>query len=128
MRNAVADVSKSVRALPECFSQLIYLGSLRNKNGEYEHWGLTREYGEEKTRNAFAQTHLAAYERLLQMRFSGLIEVLQEHCAHSGMDCRLIVDHLSMDSKLTPSRVQEHSAMHFNYVLASLLALSQSNY
>ena len=42
MRNPVEDVCRSVRALPGRFSQLMYLASLRDRTGEYRHWGLTR--------------------------------------------------------------------------------------
>lgn len=127
MRNAVADVSKSIHALPECFARLLYLGSLRDPNGDYEHWGLTREYGEKQTQSAFRQLHRAEFEGLLQTEFSDLIAKFKEHCESRGENYRLVIDQLSQDLPVSPSDVQEHSTEHFKYVLSSLLALAQSS-
>jgi len=127
MRNAVEDVSRSLRALPGRFSQLLYLASLRDRAGDYQHWGLNREYGEARTRAAFSHVHRTTYDSLLQADLSELLSVLRMCCEKSGRDPAALITELFHEGGVKPSGVQEHSAMHFNYVLASLLALSQPN-
>ena len=128
MRNAFNDVSRSIAALPDSFSKLAYLASLRDRDGRYRHWGLTQEYGEERTGAAYQQVHRAAFESLLRISFSDLSGTLKDHCALTGRNFQEIIDEFSRQSAVTPSGVEEHSAMHFKYVLASLLALSQASY
>ena len=127
MRNAAADVSKSIRALPGYFARLLYFGSLRDQNGIYQHWGLTREYGEKETGTAFQQMHRSTFEGFLQTNFSDLLVNLREHCERKGENYQCVIDQLTSGSTLAPADVEEHSAMHFSYVLASLLALSRSS-
>jgi hypothetical protein len=126
MRNAVEDVSRSLRALPGRFSQLLYLASLRDRAGDYQHWGLNREYGEARTRAAFSYLHRRTYDSFLQSDLPELLSVLRMCCEKSGRDPEALVSELFHEGAVKPSGTQEHSAMHFNYVLASLLALAQS--
>ena len=127
MRSVSAEVSRSLRALPDCFSRLMYLGSLRDEGGVYQHWGLTQDYGEERTRAAYQEAHQTAYEDVLQTDLSQLLSTLSERCERNRESCDEVMSKLSLATKITPLGIQDHTAMHFNYVLASLLALSQSS-
>jgi hypothetical protein len=126
MRNAVEDVSRSLGALPGRFSQLLYLASLRDRAGDYQHWGLNREYGEARTRAAFSHLHRKTYDSFLQADLPELLSALHMCCEKSGRDPEALISELFHEGSVRPSGMQEHSAMHFNYVLASLLALAQS--
>jgi hypothetical protein len=127
MRNALNDISRSMQALPDFFARLLYLASLRDQEGKYQHWGLQREYGPERTAEAYERIHRAAYESLLETSFSELMEVLKDHCAQKGAADQQIIEWLLLESAVKPAGIEPHSAMHFSYVLASLLALSQSS-
>lgn len=127
MRSVSAEVARSLRAIPDCFSQLMYLGSLRDQRGVYQHWGLTREYGEERTGAAYQEAHQITYEGVLQTDLSELLASLSEHCERSRQSCDDVMSKLQWATRITPVGIQEHTSMHFNYVLASLLALYQSS-
>jgi len=126
MRNAVEDVSRSLEALSGRFSQLLYLASLRDRAGDYQHWGLSREYGEARARAAFSHLHRTTYDSFLQADLSELLLVLRKCCERNGRDPEAVLTELIHEGAVKPTGVQEHSVMHFNYVLASLLALAQS--
>jgi len=126
MRNAVDDVSRSLGALPGRFSQLLYLASLRDRAGDYQHWGLSREYGEARTSAAFSHLHRTTYASFLQTDLSELLVVLHRCCEKNGRHPEALITELFHEGGVKPSGVQEHAVMHFNYVLASLLALAQS--
>jgi len=126
MRNAVEDVSRSLQALSGRFAQLLYLASLRDFAGNYQHWGLSREYGEARTSAAFSHLHRATYNSFLQTDLSELLVVLRKCCERNGRNPDAVITELIHEGAVKPTGVQEHAVMHFNYVLASLLALAQS--
>jgi hypothetical protein len=128
MRNPVEDIRRSLGALPGLLSQLMYLASLRDRAGQYQHWGLTREYGEGRIAAAFRHCHRNTYDGLLQSDLSELLATLGRQCEENGQDPKGIITELLHEAGARPEGTQEHAVKHFNYVLASLLALSQPRY
>src|SRR5882724_2042048 len=107
MRNPVEDVWRSVRALPGRFSQLLYLASLRDRTGDYQHWGLTREYGDARTAAAFRHCHRKTYDGLLQTEFSELLDMLHAQCQQSGGESGAILSELLHEGRVKPAGTEE---------------------
>jgi len=122
LRNAGHDVFRTLTVLPNCLSRLLYLRSLRDQAGNYQHWGLTAEYGQERTRTAFEEAHRTAYQQFLQSEVSDLISFFREHCETSVRDCPSMILEFACDEAFRPADVPEHSVTHFNCVLGLLLA------
>jgi len=49
--------NRTLRALPSLLEKLVYACSLRDKDGTYKHWGLTKAYGQQKADGAIGQAH-----------------------------------------------------------------------
>jgi hypothetical protein len=49
--------NRTLKALPSLLEKLIYACSLRNKDGTYKHWGLSRTFGQQKADGAVGQAH-----------------------------------------------------------------------
>ena len=50
-------VKKTLAVVPGIWHKLAYLAALRKDSGEYEHWGLSKRYGNEATRSALGAAH-----------------------------------------------------------------------
>ena len=58
--NAAEDFkNRTLKALPSLLEKLAYVCSLRDKDGNYRHWGLNKSFGESKTNEAVAVVHAA---------------------------------------------------------------------
>jgi hypothetical protein len=63
----------TLSGLPDLFSQLAYLASLRDMaTNAYEHWGLDRTYGHALTQEALLLTHQDVFRRLCALSLEEL--------------------------------------------------------
>lgn len=56
--NAVEDIkNRTLKAFPSLLEKLVYICSLRDKDGIYRHWGLEKAFGEQKANKALGTIH-----------------------------------------------------------------------
>src|SRR5258708_20867381 len=58
--------NRTLRALPSLLEKLVYACSLRDKDGTYKHWGLTKAYGQQKADGAIGQAHTAMSPEIIK--------------------------------------------------------------
>jgi hypothetical protein len=132
LKSAIEDLhDTTVEALDGCLRRLEYFGELRakvrNKDGEYTHWGLARVYGDLPARQALAQTHRSLVSQVLSTPIRTLLQDIESSSALDGMLPTSYMDKLrSPDLNLLPPAPGPGSARHLNSVLQALSALLKS--
>jgi hypothetical protein len=132
LRSAIEDLhDTTVEALDGCLRRLEYFGGLRSKekrkDGEYEHWGLTRVYGDLPAMKALAQTHRSLVSQILATPIKLLLEDIDTSSALAGLPPVTYMEKLqNPDLNLLPPAPGPGSARHLNSVLQALSALAKS--
>ena len=133
IRSALDDLhNTTVEALDGCLRRLEYFGQLRSsqsnsKDGEYEHWGLARVYGELPAIRALSQTHRSLVSQILATPIRSLLDDIDTSSALAGVGAAEYMEHLqSSKLNLLPPSPGAGSARHLNSVLQALSALAKS--
>jgi hypothetical protein len=127
LRSALEDLLGSTLAsISGLLAKIEYLSSLRNgdRTGPYQHWGLTRVYGEHAAQQAMAEAHRMLFLKLLRTSLREL---------HLGRDIEALSnpaqDYLreirTRRSDLLPADMGGGSTRHFNSVLQALSSLAK---
>jgi hypothetical protein len=113
-----------MRAVAGGLSKLQYLASLRCKDGSYEHWGLTRVYGDLAAKRALAEAHRSLLSKVLATPIRKLVEEVEQSSGEAGVPPTTYVDQLAATSQnLLPPVPGAGSARHLNSVLHALSSL-----
>jgi|SRR5579863_2335716 hypothetical protein len=125
LHSALEDLQETtLRAFAGCLNKLEYLSGLRGKEGSYEHWGLTRVYGELAAKKALARAHRSQLSKVLAMPIRTLVEDVKQSSEATGV---LPVDYVERLASASPSLLPEGpgagSARHLSSVLHALSSL-----
>jgi hypothetical protein len=125
LHSALEDLQETtLRAFLGCLNKLEYLSGLRNKDGNYEHWGLTRVYGELAARRALARAHRSLLSKVLAMPIRKLVEDAQHSSEAAGIPPAAYVERLTTTTpNLLPQGPGAGSARHLSSVLHALSSL-----
>ena len=128
LHSALEDLQKTtVKAVAGCLSKLEYLAGLRGRDGSYEHWGLTRVYGDLAAKRALAQAHRSLLSKVLATPMRTLVEEVEQSSAVAGLPPTTYVERLATaSSNLLPAGPGAGSARHLNSVLHALSSLLKS--
>ena len=120
-------VFTTLAAIPGLLGKLEYVASLREPNGNYMHWGLTRIYGGLAAQEAAAHAHRLVFSRVLKTPVAALLDdavisssrlkVCPEPYLHSLF--QRVQD-------LAPEKPGRASVLHFNSVLHAVWSLAKS--
>jgi hypothetical protein len=112
-------VVRTLAPLPGSLAKLVYLGGLRNDDGDYCHWGMSRTYGQGRSSEALAQAHTEAWLAVLRTPIPQLFaETRNLECGLEGLR--------EQAEKLTPADVSGGTKRHFSSILLALSLLSQA--
>jgi hypothetical protein len=76
-RSAAEDFKeRSLRALPTLLERLAYICSLQTETGSYEHWGLSRVFGNRLAQDAILRAHAETAGELIRVPIR---EIYQEY-------------------------------------------------
>ena len=107
--------------------KLLYLGSLRDAEGRYCHWGLAQVHGETESQTAARDAHLAVLKQVLRKPIHELwSEVADASATSAAAKKRRLEQALSGQSKLLPTGCSRRSESHFNSVLQALAELHRA--
>ncbi len=110
------------------FGKLDYLAGLRGDDGRYQHWGLTRVYGEEAAQRAMAEAHRLVFLEILRMPLPRLIKDLARASGAQELGLRNFLEDLHRRlPTLVPPELGGGSVKHFNSVVLSLLTLARNS-
>jgi len=123
--SALEDLQQTtLKAIYGTFRKLEYLSGLREKDGAYTHWGLTRVYGDTAAKRALAQAHRSSLSKVLATPIRHLLQDAEESSQMAGTPPDAYVERLSStSSKLLPPGPGAGSARHLNSVLHALSSL-----
>jgi hypothetical protein len=123
--SALEDLQETtLRAFEGCLNRLEYLSGLRDKGGSYEHWGLTRVYGDLAAKRALARAHRSQLSKVLATPIRNLVEDARQSSEIAGVPAAAYVERLSAATpNLLPHGPGAGSARHLSSVLHALSSL-----
>jgi len=126
--SALEDLHQTtLKAVSGFLRRLEYLSGLRDKEGDYEHWGLNRVYGDLASKRALAQAHRAMLSKVLTTPLKDLVDDAEESSKLAGVQATTYVERLSHTTpNLLPTEPGAGSARHLNSVLHALASLLRS--
>ena len=121
--SAWQDVQKTtLNAIAGSLRKLEYLAQLRDSQGQYSHWGLSRVHGEERANTALAECHRSELSKLLRTPIQTLELDAEESSKEAGVPEGQYLERLSAKS-LLPADPGAGSSRHFSSVLLALSSL-----
>ena len=124
--SALEDLQETtLRAFTGCLIKLEYLSGLRDKEGTYDHWGLTRVHGDLAARRALARAHRSLLSKVLAMPFRNLLEDARQSGEVAGLPPAAYAERLAA-TNLLPQEPGAGSARHLSSVLHALSSLLKS--
>lgn len=126
-KSALEDLSRStLRAISGCLQKLEYLAGLRERGGEYSHWGFGKVHGESAANKALGEAHKNAVSQVLSTPLSTLLSDVEISTTAEGQDVQEYLKALSEKGNvLLPSNPGPGSERHLSSVLHALLGLEK---
>jgi hypothetical protein len=128
LKSALQDLREStLAAISGLLARLAYLASLRNGEGQYQHWGFSRLHGEDSSQRALKTAHGEVLSTVLRTPISELVEDLRESSRENTEGAGAYAEEMrGQIDKLLPVISDKPSARHLNSVLAALSSLEKS--
>ena len=116
--------ASTLRAVSGLLGRLEYFTSLRQEDGSYSHWGLSRVHGEEAAQRALAEAHQENVSLILRTPMRNLLDDAQQSSVQIGTDQDRFLQQLE-DHKINtlPKNPSSGSRRHLSSVLRALSAL-----
>jgi hypothetical protein len=112
-------------AVPGTLAKLQYLASLRNKKGNYYHWGLAREHGEAAASAVIGDAHTDVLISVLRTPIRSLWEEAKSMAADRDEPVGDYLRELTeLGEALVPKELQGGVKRHFMSVLLALCSLA----
>lgn len=128
-KSALQDVKETtLSAVAGLLGKLVYLASLRQKQGRYQHWGMEAVHGAETSERALRTAHSEVLKNVLRSPLSSLEEELKSDAANSGIDPLSYLNNLRerFEDLLPHGKQDSASASHLSSVLAALSQLQKN--
>jgi hypothetical protein len=125
LRSAFEDVQETtLQALSGMLERLRYLSTLRDANGGYAHWGLSRVHGEVAAQKALDEAHRSTMSRVLATPVRRLLDDAVQSSRAAEVSPAQYVEKLRDDGdRLMPADPGAGSARHLSAVLRALSSL-----
>jgi len=125
--SAVEDFStRTLATIPGVLGKLRYVAGLRLEDGRYEHWGMTRIYGESAVQQMLEDVHRDLVLQVLRMPLAELVSDASECAEREQVTPAEYVAQLRADAdKLVPEKIGGGSVRHFNSVLQAISSLTR---
>jgi hypothetical protein len=116
--------TRTLRAVSGLLGKLDYFASLRQDDGSYSHWGLSRVYGESAAQRALAEAHHNLVSMILRTPLRKLLQDVDESCGPKDLAQSEFLEKLENREGLSlPADPSAGSRRHLNSVLRALSAL-----
>jgi hypothetical protein len=116
----------TLSTVPGLWGKLQYVSGLRQAEGHYEHWGLTRSYGRDAVQSAILDAHRELVFQVLRTPLCQLLEETERAANQNDVSLKNFVERLAADTgALLPLGLGGGSLRHFTTVLESLSSLAQ---
>lgn len=120
-------MKRTLAAVPGAWGKLRYIRTLRRPGGRYEHWGMSRIYGEAAAISAIEEAHRAVLLEVLRTPVRDLLADAESSAAAAQLPVNAFLQELSANvPALLPGHMGGGSARHFSSVLQALSCLSRA--
>jgi hypothetical protein len=114
----------TLKAIVGSLRKLEYLSQLRDGQGGYSHWGLSRVHGEERAKSALQESHRLELSRVVRTPIRSLEYDAEESSREAGVPEAEYLARLSAGCpRLLPAEPGAGSSRHFSSVLLALSSL-----
>lgn len=118
---------RTLRAVSGLLGKLEYIAGLRQADGSYSHWGLSRVHGEDAAQQALTQAHQGLLSRILRTPLGKLRDDVKESCGPKNVaEGEFLGELQEREPQLLPSSPGTGSRRHFSSVLRALAALAKN--
>ena len=114
---------RTLRAVAGLLGKLRYLAGLREADGAYVHWGLSRVHGDAATQRALGEAHRGVVSRILRMPLRKLLQDVEDSSESKEAQQEFLEKLNAQSAKLVPASPGAGSARHLNSVLHALASL-----
>jgi hypothetical protein len=119
-------IRRTLAVVPGLWHKLAYLGGLRKDTGDYDHWGLSKRYGNEATKSALSSAHEQVFLDVLRKPVATLLEEATENAAEKEIPATEYVEELWISRKpMIPDDLAGGSDRHFEVTLKTLQSLTK---
>lgn len=118
--------ASTLRAISGLLGKLKYFVSLRQPDGSYSHWGLSRVHGEAAAQDALSQAHHSVVTKILRAPLWKLLEDVQASCTNKQPQQEFLEELERGESQTLPPGAGVGSRRHLSSVLHALLALAKT--
>ena len=113
---------RTLRAVSGLLGKLGYLAGLRQADGTYSHWGLSRIYGAEATQRALEGAHRSAVSTVLETPLATLVRDVNDSSGPNDAARIEFLRNLQENQSLPPAS-GAGTARHLSSVLRALVSL-----
>ncbi len=124
LKSALEDFeANTLRMVPGLLGRLFYVGSLRDEEGQYSHWGLVKVYGDEAAQRAIRTSHQVLLAETLKKPLAALLKDAPASCAKDLLTEKELLAGLAQSP---PKPLSPAARAHLRSVLSALLALVEN--
>jgi hypothetical protein len=113
--------NRSLKALPTLLERLAYICSLQTEDGSYQHWGLTRTFGQRLAQDAILRAHAETSMELIRVPLRELYDEYQQAIHRSEGPQVLTVESLLLKA---PVNGDELLSAHLRLLQDSVAAVA----
>lgn len=117
-------VARTLGSFSGPLAKLAYIGKLR-RDGDYEHWGLSRAHGASAAKAAISDAHTQVWLEVLRTPLASLSEETQS-LSNGNSAADAVADLRAQSEKLIPPDAAGGGKRHFNSILLALSLLSRA--
>jgi len=119
--------ASTLRAISGLLAKLGYLAGLRQADGTYSHWGLSRVHGEEAAQEALSGAHEGLVSKILRTPLHKLVDDVQDSCVSVRRDrADFLAELRDREFQVLPANAGVGSRRHLSSVLHALSALTKN--
>jgi hypothetical protein len=117
-------IKRTMAVVPGLWHKLAYLGGLKKDSGDYDHWGLSKRYGNDATKKALSAVHEELFLEVLRKPVNKLLVEVTENAAEKELPPAEYVEELWISrGPMTPVEAAGGSHRHFEVTLKTLKSL-----
>lgn len=126
LKSAAEDLqARTLRAVSGLLGKLEYLAGLRQDDGSYRHWGLSRVHGDDATQRALGEAHRGVVSAILRTPLRKLLQDLDDSGRESKRDPADLLTKLRDSSQAVPPHPGAGASRHLSSVLCALANLTK---
>lgn len=121
-------MSRTLEAIPGYPGRLLYLVGLRERGGEYKHWGLEQIYGRNSAEDAIRRAHRTTVTNLAQTPLKALFDQAKQSAEYLQIPLDGVLrELLNAGEEMLPAERIGITQRHLDSIFSTLSRLSNSS-